>query len=128
MKAALPALLLALAGCAALQPPAVRPGPSDEPPPWPRSGPRGVSGGVFSADLGMSLTSDSRAFRVGDIVTVILQETTQASKKAGTSFSKESADNINAPTCWARPSARPRSAWARPTASPATPPAPSKTR
>jgi len=101
MKTALPALLLAtlsLAGCAALQPPAVRPGPSDEPPAVARSsGPRGVSGGVFSADLGMSLTSDSRAFRVGDIVTIILQETTQASKKAGTSFSKESADNINAP-------------------------------
>jgi hypothetical protein len=54
MKAALPALLLALlAGCAALQPPAVRPGPSDEPPAVARSsGPRGVSGGVFSADLG----------------------------------------------------------------------------
>ena len=34
---------------------------------------------------------------VGDIVTIILQETTQASKKAGTSFSKQSADNINAP-------------------------------
>jgi flagellar L-ring protein FlgH len=50
---------------------------------------RGVSGGVFSADT-VSLTSDARAFRVGDVVTVILQETTQASKKAGTSFSKGS--------------------------------------
>jgi hypothetical protein len=36
------------------------------------------------ADLGR------RAFRVGDVVTVILQETTQASKKAGTSFNKGS--------------------------------------
>lgn len=100
MKTALPALLaaLTLAGCAQLQPPAVRPGPSDEPPAVSRvNGPRGVSGGVFSTDMSMSLTSDSRAFRVGDIVTVNLQETTQASKKAGTSFSKESADNINAP-------------------------------
>jgi flagellar L-ring protein precursor FlgH len=89
---------LSLAGCAALQPPAVRPGPSDEPPPVARnSAPRGVSGGVFSTDVGLSLTSDSRAFRVGDVVTVNLLETTQASKKAGTSFSKESADNINAP-------------------------------
>lgn len=50
---------------------------------------RGVSGGVFSADT-VSLTSDARAFRVGDVVTVILQETTQASKKAGTSFNKGS--------------------------------------
>jgi flagellar L-ring protein precursor FlgH len=38
----------------------------------------------------VSLTSDARAFRVGDVVTVILQETTQASKKAGTSFNKGS--------------------------------------
>jgi flagellar L-ring protein precursor FlgH len=101
MKTALPALVLAtlsLAGCAALQPPPVRPGPSDEGPTVSRTvGPKGTSGGVFSSDLGLSLTSDSRAFRVGDIVTVNLQETTQASKKAGTSYSKESADNINAP-------------------------------
>jgi len=100
MKSAFTALLatLSLAGCAALQPPAVRPGPSDETPAVNRStAVRGVSGGVFSPDLGLSLTSDSRAFRVGDIVTIILQETTQASKKAGTSYSKESADNINAP-------------------------------
>jgi flagellar L-ring protein precursor FlgH len=60
-------------------------------------GPKGTSGGVFSSDLGLSLTSDSRAFRVGDIVTVNLQETTQASKKAGTSYSKDSSDTINAP-------------------------------
>jgi len=49
----------------------------------------GISGGVFSAET-VSLTSDARAFRVGDVVTVQLQETTQASKKAGTSFSKGS--------------------------------------
>lgn len=57
--------------------------------PMARSAPRGVSGGVFTSDL-VSLTSDSRAFRVGDAVTVILQETTQASKRAGTSVSKGS--------------------------------------
>jgi flagellar L-ring protein precursor FlgH len=53
----------------------------------------GVSGGVFGGDT-VSLTSDSRAFRVGDVVTVILQETTQASKKAGTSFSKGSSASV----------------------------------
>ena len=53
----------------------------------------GVSGGVFSADT-ISLTSDARAFRIGDVVTVILQETTQASKKAGTSFSKGSTASV----------------------------------
>ncbi|WP_317204943.1 flagellar basal body L-ring protein FlgH [Janthinobacterium sp.] len=94
MKAALSALLaLTLTGCAALAPPAVRPGPNpdDDTPPLARSAPRGgQSGGVFNADAGLSLTSDSRAFRVGDVVTVTLQETTQASKKAGTTFNKGS--------------------------------------
>ena len=88
-----------LAGCAALQPPPVRPGPSDEAPTISRvMGPKGSSGGVYSPDVGLSLTSDSRAFRVGDVVTVSLQETTQASKKAGTSYSKDSDNNINAPS------------------------------
>jgi len=54
----------------------------------------GMSGGVFSADT-VSLTSDARAFRVGDVVTVLLQETTQASKKAGTSFSKGSSVGVS---------------------------------
>ena len=103
MKTALPALVLAtlsLAGCAALLPPPVRPGPVlDDTPTVSRAvGPKGTSGGVFSSDLGLSLTSDSRAFRVGDIVTINLQETTQASKKAGTSYSKDSSDTINAPS------------------------------
>jgi flagellar L-ring protein FlgH len=53
----------------------------------------GISGGVFSAET-VSLTSDARAFRVGDVVTVLLQETTQASKKAGTSFSKGSSASV----------------------------------
>jgi len=43
----------------------------------------------------VSLTSDSRAYRVGDAVTVILQETTQASKRAGTSFSKGSSVGVS---------------------------------
>ncbi|MDR7051426.1 flagellar L-ring protein precursor FlgH [Duganella sp. 3397] len=100
MKAALPVLLVAaLTGCASLEPPAVRPGPMDEPPPLVRSTmPRVSGGGVYSPDMGMSLTSDSRAFRVGDVVTVMLQETTQASKRAGTSYSKESSNNVAAPS------------------------------
>ncbi|SEN14236.1 flagellar L-ring protein precursor FlgH [Duganella sp. CF517] len=104
MNAALHTLALVvaaslLAGCAAIQPPPVRPGPSDEAPTVSRvMGPKGSSGGVYSPDVGLSLTSDSRAFRVGDVVTVSLQETTQASKKAGTSYSKDSDNNINAPS------------------------------
>jgi flagellar L-ring protein precursor FlgH len=79
-------LSLLLAGCASRVP---LDQPDEERLPPARAASRGVSGGVFSADT-VSLTSDARAFRVGDVVTVILQETTQASKKAGTSFNKGS--------------------------------------
>ena len=98
MKTALPALaLVLLAGCSSLQP-TVRPAPFDEAPALARSAqPRGTSGGVFNPDSSMSLVSDSRAFRVGDIVTVILQETTQASKSAGTTLAKDSSVGIASP-------------------------------
>jgi flagellar L-ring protein FlgH len=79
---------LLVAGCAS-RVPLNTPAPDD--PLLAHAGPQqaGVSGGVFTPD-NVPLTSDSRAFRVGDVVTVLLQETTQASKKAGTSFSKSS--------------------------------------
>ncbi|HEY1149049.1 MAG TPA: flagellar basal body L-ring protein FlgH [Pseudoduganella sp.] len=99
MKAQLSAMAaLLLAGCASIQPAPVRPGPIDEPPIASRSSqPRGTSGGVFSPDVNLSLTSDSRAFRVGDVVTVLLQETTQASKSAGTTIGKDSSTGIAPP-------------------------------
>ncbi|MBO1110196.1 flagellar basal body L-ring protein FlgH, partial [Plesiomonas shigelloides] len=41
---------------------------------------------------------DRRAFRVGDVLTVVLQEQTSASKKAGNSFRTESNTSIGAAT------------------------------
>lgn len=92
MKAALcAALALVLTGCAGMVAPPVKTSAADEAPPLARSAPRGgSSGGVFNVDTVLLLTSDSRAFRVGDAITVTLQETTQASKKAGTTFNKGS--------------------------------------
>ena len=95
MKAALLTGMLAatlLSGCASLAPTPARPQNSnDDAPPLARGGSMpGSSGGVFNPDAALALTSDSRAFRVGDVVTVTLQETTQASKKAGTTFNKTS--------------------------------------
>jgi flagellar L-ring protein precursor FlgH len=88
-------VLLALAvlagGCASRAPAPVL--PEQDPVPLVRSSTRGVSGGVFTADA-VPLTSDSRAFRVGDVVTVLLQETTQASKRAGTSINKGSSASV----------------------------------
>jgi flagellar L-ring protein precursor FlgH len=83
------AAALILAGCASRVPLTAAPA-VDDMLPLPRAAARGgVSGGVFNADA-VPLTSDSRAYRVGDAVTVLLQETTQASKRAGTSFNKGS--------------------------------------
>jgi flagellar L-ring protein precursor FlgH len=86
------AVALLVAGCASRVPLTT---PAAEDPLLPHAAaPRiGVSGGVFNPDA-VPLTSDSRAFRVGDVVTVLLQETTQASKKAGTSFSKGSTASV----------------------------------
>jgi flagellar L-ring protein precursor FlgH len=85
---------LVLTGCAS-RVPLTAPAPLDDTLALPKTQPAraGVGGGVFSADT-VSLTSDARAFRVGDVVTVLLQETTQASKKAGTSFSKGSSASV----------------------------------
>jgi flagellar L-ring protein precursor FlgH len=87
---------LVLTGCATRVPLNTAPAPAADPfdVPQAQASRRGVSGGVFSVDT-VSLTSDARAFRVGDVVTVILQETTQASKKAGTSFSKDSSVSVD---------------------------------
>jgi len=86
--------LASLVGCGSMPlPPQPTP---DEPPPV-SSAParRGQSGGVFVPDAGWSLTSDNRAFRAGDVLTIVLQETTQASKRAGTSFGKSSSAGIS---------------------------------
>jgi flagellar L-ring protein precursor FlgH len=62
----------------------------DLPPPPPVAAvPKGEAGGVFTAQMPWTLVSDSRAFRPGDVLTVVLQETTQASKSADTSFGKQ---------------------------------------
>lgn len=80
-----------LTACAELLPAPARPGPIDEPLPMVRPAVRkGQSGGVFAREAPWSITSDSRAFRPGDVVTIALDETTQASKKADTSFGKQS--------------------------------------
>ncbi len=44
----------------------------------------------------MNLYGDGRAYRVGDIITVNLQESTQSSKSSSTSIDKGSNTNINA--------------------------------
>lgn len=62
--------------------------------------PEGRAGGVFQTGYNWSLTADRRAWRVGDILTVMLEETTQSSKQAKTNFGKNSSVDIGAPTAF----------------------------
>ncbi|WP_420818923.1 flagellar basal body L-ring protein FlgH [Paraglaciecola marina] len=52
-------------------------------------------GAIFQSDLADSLYSDVKARRVGDIITVTLQENTSATKSAGTSNSKETGIDVS---------------------------------
>ena len=81
----------ALSGCATLNPP--KPGDSAEYRPVAPLEPRPASannGGIFQPALGAALFEDHKAHRVGDLVTVILNEKTNAKKSSATSTSKDS--------------------------------------
>jgi flagellar L-ring protein precursor FlgH len=87
---------LALTGCATPQShndaqwAATAPMAPEAPPP--------ADGAIYHDTKNMELFADPRAHRVGDILTVVLVESTQASKKATTSTSKADKTSIDAPT------------------------------
>jgi flagellar L-ring protein precursor FlgH len=60
--------------------------------------PPAADGSIYHDMQNMELFNDSRAHRVGDILTVTLVESTQASKKSTTSTSKTDKTAIDAPT------------------------------
>ncbi|WP_181936517.1 flagellar basal body L-ring protein FlgH [Hydrogenophaga sp. SNF1] len=96
MRAALVLLAAGLAGCAAVAPPRA-PALADDPAPVVRVAPsQARSGGVFTPQAPGSLVADTRARRVGDVITVMLLETTQASKRSGTQIDKGSSAGIGA--------------------------------
>ncbi|NUO72956.1 MAG: flagellar basal body L-ring protein FlgH [Frateuria sp.] len=57
-----------------------------------------ADGAIYHDAQGMELFSDPRAHRAGDILTIVLVESTQASKKATTSTSKTDKAKIASPT------------------------------
>ena len=69
-----------------------------QPPELDYSQPPTVAGGLFRGGYTGSLIGDKRAVRVGDILTVVLDERTQSSKSAGTSFGKTSSVSVGVPT------------------------------
>ncbi|MBY5920022.1 flagellar basal body L-ring protein FlgH [Ferrimonas balearica] len=64
--------------------------PEYAPPAMEFSLPTPAHGSLYRKGYNLALYQDRRAYRIGDILTVDLEEKTQASKKAGTSTSKDS--------------------------------------
>jgi flagellar L-ring protein FlgH len=85
--------LLALSGCAGMRVHQNVP-EHDDMPDTAFEVSRGQAGGVMVPSSAWSLVSDNRAFRAGDVLTVVLQESTQASKQSGTTLGKNT--NIGA--------------------------------
>ena len=61
-----------------------------------------TSGSLYSEQRGVSLFSDTRARAVGDIISIVLMESTQASKNAGTAIARESGIDVAPPTIFGR--------------------------
>lgn len=85
--------VVALSGCVA---PAAKPNDPYYAPVLPRTPLPAAqnNGAIYQAGFENSLFDDRKAFRVGDIITITLNERTQASKNANSQISKDSNANI----------------------------------
>jgi len=57
-----------------------------------------TAGAVSSVEVAWSLFEDSKAGRIGDILTIVLEESTSSSKSAETSITKETSNELPNPT------------------------------
>ncbi|ATG74961.1 flagellar basal body L-ring protein [Zobellella denitrificans] len=91
--------LLGLAGCTTYELIPPEPGEEDWAPTLGQTSQAepGRDGSAFSQNSMITLFQDRRAYRVGDILTITLEERTQSSKKADTSMGKNSGIDIPAP-------------------------------
>lgn len=89
-----------LAGCATApnnEPPQALPQPQIEVPP------RHLNGAIYQPGYDVRLYEDRISRRVGDLVTVIFEESTDAKKDASTNISKDTEIDLAAPTLFGRP-------------------------
>lgn len=61
-----------------------------------------TNGSLFQSNYAMSLYNDQRARRIGDVITIMLQEQTNASKSNSTSTSKDSEITVGTPSAFGR--------------------------
>lgn len=92
------AALLAACGSAPMREPSYAPPEPVVPPPQAEP-----DGSIYQAGLDVRLFEDLRASRVGDILTIRLDEQTAASKNAQTSTDKSTSAEYTAPTVFGRP-------------------------
>lgn len=92
------AVLLLLGGCASFNEMLPEEDSSAyQPPKLDYSMPSTTAGGLYRPGFYGGLVQDQRALRVGDVLTVVLEEQTQSSKSAGTSFDKSSSIGVGVP-------------------------------
>lgn len=90
---------LLLAGCAT----APKPPPQPLPQPEIQIPPREINGSIYQSGHDVRLYDDRIARRVGDLVTVVFEESTNAKKGASTSISKDSDVDLGVPIIFGRP-------------------------
>lgn len=64
--------------------------------------PKPVDGSIYNAATSMNLYGDGRAHRIGDILTINLQESTSSQKSATTEMDKSGSTSLTAPTILGR--------------------------
>jgi flagellar L-ring protein precursor FlgH len=94
--------LLLFSGCASMQ----ADGGRDFEPSWPDvmdGGPKAQPGAIYAQGTEVSLWNNVTARNVGDTLTVVLAESTEAEKSATTTASKNSSAELGGPTIAGRP-------------------------
>lgn len=68
-----------------------------------KEAPRNNNGAIYQAGYSKNMFEDARARGVGDLITVVLVEETDAEKKASTSTAKDNAIQFGSPTVFGQP-------------------------
>lgn len=95
------AAVVLLSGCSTAPKPAPVPEPLSQP--QIEIPPKQINGAIYQAGYDVRLYDDRIARRVGDLVTVVFEESTNAKKGASTSITKESELNLGVPLVLGRP-------------------------
>jgi flagellar L-ring protein FlgH len=82
-----------LLGCASMRPDAIPPEPAAPVYPVPAAAAPAATGSIFAQRQGDGLVPRGRRFEVGDVLTVLLNESTQAARQQSANVSRESENN-----------------------------------